>query len=125
MAHGRLICIAVIAFGASAAHGQEVWQDSHFSGMVSETYGSNSAAVNQTSPTAFAEEYHDSHFSPMFMSDHEFDDFISPVSNPIWFEDPRSLTELRMLFINQMIPESSVLGGGDFQIYTVHMVDQG
>lgn len=30
-----------------------------------------------------------------FRSDHEFDYFISPVTNPFYFEDPRSLTEFR------------------------------
>jgi hypothetical protein len=53
----------------------------------------------------------------LITSDHEFDRFIEPVSNPVYFEDPRSRTRLRFLFINQMIPESSILGGGDFQVY--------
>jgi hypothetical protein len=39
-----------------------------------------------------------------FRSDHLFDGFISPVSNPFLFEDPRSLTELRPIFIYQGIP---------------------
>jgi hypothetical protein len=52
-----------------------------------------------------------------FRSDHAFDDFISPVTNPVWFEDPRSLTQVRGVFINQQIPEDSILGGGDFQVY--------
>lgn len=34
-----------------------------------------------------------------FRSDHEFDYMISPVTNPFFFEDPRSLTELRPVFI--------------------------
>ena len=33
-------------------------------------------------------------------SDHCFDSFISPVSNPFFFEDPRSLTEARGIFID-------------------------
>ncbi len=36
-----------------------------------------------------------------FQSDHCFDSFISPVSNPVYFEDPRTLTELRPIFIWQ------------------------
>jgi len=39
-----------------------------------------------------------------FRSDHMFDGFISPVTNPFLFEDPRSLTELRPIFIYQEIP---------------------
>lgn len=34
-----------------------------------------------------------------FRSDHEFDYFISPMTNPFYFEDPRALTELRTIFI--------------------------
>ncbi|MBN9121670.1 MAG: hypothetical protein J0I06_21420 [Planctomycetes bacterium] len=41
-----------------------------------------------------------------FRSDHMFDGFISPVSNPFLFEDPRSLTEARPIFIYQQIPSS-------------------
>jgi hypothetical protein len=39
-----------------------------------------------------------------FRSDHTFDGFISPVTNPFLFEDPRSLTELRPIFIYQNVP---------------------
>lgn len=52
-----------------------------------------------------------------FRSDRCFDGFIEPVSNPVFFEDPRSRTRLRFLFINQQIPNSSPIGGGDFQVY--------
>src|SRR5262249_25617678 len=39
-----------------------------------------------------------------FQSDHCFDQFISPVTNPFLFEDPRSLTEVRPIFMYQRIP---------------------
>ncbi len=48
-------------------------------------------------------------------SDHCFDDFISPISNPFFFEDPRSLTEARGIFIDNSLP--SFLGGGDAQVW--------
>jgi hypothetical protein len=50
----------------------------------------------------------------LFQSDHAFDDFASPVSNPIYFEDPRSLTEFRPLFIYQDTPNGNYVfhGGG-------------
>jgi hypothetical protein len=41
-----------------------------------------------------------------FRSDHAFDGFISPVTNPMLFEDPRSLTEVRPIFMYQQIPSS-------------------
>ena len=37
-------------------------------------------------------------------SDHCFDRFISPLSNPFFFEDPRSLTEVRGIFIDNSLP---------------------
>lgn len=39
-----------------------------------------------------------------FCSDHAFDGFISPVTNPFLFEDPRSLTEARLIYTYQRIP---------------------
>ena len=48
-------------------------------------------------------------------SDHCFDDFISPISNPFFFEDPRSLTEARGIFIENSLPNAT--GGGDLQVY--------
>jgi hypothetical protein len=53
-----------------------------------------------------------------FQSDHCFDEFASPVSNPFLFEDPRALTEIRPLFIWQTVPNSnSVYRGGSALFY--------
>jgi hypothetical protein len=51
----------------------------------------------------------------MLPSDHCFDSFISPLSNPFFFEDPRSLTEVRGIFIENSLPLA--VGNGDFQFY--------
>lgn len=40
-----------------------------------------------------------------FESDRAFCDFVSPLSNPFLFEDPRSLTELRAIGFYQRIPD--------------------
>lgn len=49
-----------------------------------------------------------------FKSDHCFDGFISPVTNPFLFEDPRSITEVRPMFMYQSIPSSQPdFGGGN------------
>ena len=46
-------------------------------------------------------------------SDRCFSDFISPISNPLFFEDPRTLTELRAIFATQWIDAGNpVFGGG-------------
>ena len=49
-------------------------------------------------------------------SDPCFSNFISPQTNPLFFEDPRTLTELRFHFVNHSIPESQPLfQGGEAQ----------
>jgi hypothetical protein len=51
-------------------------------------------------------------------SDRAFPGFIGPISNPTLTKDPRSLTEVRALFVNNWFPEhNTVLGGGDLQVY--------
>jgi hypothetical protein len=52
-------------------------------------------------------------------SDHCFDDFISPMTNPVFFEDPRTLTEARIIFVNQNIP--GALGGSSAQLYATQL----
>ncbi|MEM8864749.1 MAG: hypothetical protein AAGF31_04305 [Planctomycetota bacterium] len=48
-----------------------------------------------------------------------FDDFISPMTNPTLFEDPRNVTELRTIFLTHHVP--SGLGGGDIQLYALQI----
>ncbi|WP_419188952.1 hypothetical protein [Stieleria marina] len=50
-------------------------------------------------------------------SDRCFDDFISPMINFVFFEDPRNVTELRPIFVTHNVPES--LGGGSIQLYAL------
>jgi hypothetical protein len=56
-----------------------------------------------------------------FMSDHAFDGFIEPISNPIWFMDSRSRTRARFVYVHQNIPGDSVIGGGELQVYAVQV----
>lgn len=54
----------------------------------------------------------------LFKSDHVFDNFISPVINPFLLEDPRSLTEVRPLFMFQKVPRSQPdFRGGDIWFF--------
>lgn len=56
----------------------------------------------------------------LFKSDHCFDNFISPVTNPSLFEDPRSLTELRVIGMYQATPESNLLyRAGDVEFFGI------
>lgn len=48
-------------------------------------------------------------------SDRCFDDFISPMTNPVFFEDPRTLTEVRFIMLHHRLPDS--LGGNSVQAY--------
>jgi len=55
-------------------------------------------------------------FGLIAQSDRDFSCFVSPQSNVLLFEDPRTLTEVRMHFVNQTIPNSNpVFGGGTAQ----------
>jgi hypothetical protein len=54
-------------------------------------------------------------------SDVGFWRFISPMTNPVYFEDPRTLTEARPIFIQHKIPLRAPLAGGDVQIYAVQL----
>jgi hypothetical protein len=54
-------------------------------------------------------------------SDHGFDGFISPITNTVFFEDPRTLTEARLIFADHNIPSTSPIGGGDVQLYALQL----
>ncbi len=56
----------------------------------------------------------------LFESDHAFDGFTTPLSNPVQSNDPRSLTELRFLYLGDYSRNSTpVIGGGTFQVYAM------
>ncbi len=58
-------------------------------------------------------------FLGIIASDHCFDRFISPLSNPFFFEDPRSLTEVRGLYIYNETP--AAIGGFNMQAGTAQV----
>lgn len=54
-------------------------------------------------------------------SDHAFDSFASPVSDPFLMHDPRSLTEIKPLFIYEHVPSSNPnFQGGSAYFYGVN-----
>lgn len=53
-------------------------------------------------------------------SDHCFDDFISPITNPTFFEDPRQLTEARGIFIDHVVPDG-LAGGGRIDLFALQL----
>jgi len=53
-------------------------------------------------------------------SDHCFDGFISPVTSPFLFEDPRSLTEIRPIFLwEQTSTKNPIYHGGDVEFFGI------
>lgn len=53
-------------------------------------------------------------------SDTCFDDFISPMINFVFFEDPRTVSELRPIFVNHWVPNTignGIPAGGSVQLY--------
>jgi len=56
-------------------------------------------------------------------SESGFDDFISPMTNPTYFEDPRQVTEIRGIFIDHKLPYFSAINtpGGSLQVYAAQV----
>jgi hypothetical protein len=53
-----------------------------------------------------------------------FSDFISPTTNPVFFEDPRTLTEVRFLFLHNNLPALPGLGinrSNSVQVYAAQV----
>ncbi len=46
-----------------------------------------------------------------------YDDFISPMTNPTFFEDPRNLSELRFIYAQHNVPVAA--GGGDINLFAM------
>ena len=44
---------------------------------------------------------------------------ISPLTNPVQFEDPRPITELRPIYMYHKIPDGFVTGSGDVQLWAL------
>ncbi len=61
-------------------------------------------------------------FGLFAQSDYCFSNFVSPLTNPLFFEDPRTLTETRTIYAHQWIPGSNpVFGGGTAQYLAMQM----
>ena len=52
-------------------------------------------------------------------TDPSFNNFVSPMTNPVYFEDPRNVSEVRAIFLNNTIP--SALGGNQAQLYAAQV----
>ncbi|MEX2188627.1 MAG: hypothetical protein WD875_17600 [Pirellulales bacterium] len=58
-------------------------------------------------------------FGVIARSDRCFSDFISPMTNPVFFEDPRTLTEARVIFLNHKTPPA--LGADNVQLAAMQL----
>lgn len=52
-------------------------------------------------------------------SDHGFSDFISPMTNPVFFEDPRTLTEARLIYLHHKVPGAAL--GGNVDVFAMQI----
>jgi hypothetical protein len=52
-------------------------------------------------------------------SDHCFSDFISPMTNPVFFEDPRTLTEARLIYLRHKVPLTAL--GGEINLVALQL----
>ena len=53
-------------------------------------------------------------------SDHCYDSFISPMTNPVFFEDPRTLTEARAIYLHHVVP-NAIAGGGEIDLVALQL----
>ena len=60
-------------------------------------------------------------FAPGNLFADRLDEMISPVTNPVNFDDPRANTEARLIFMHQEIDDEFVTGGGNFQLYALEL----
>ncbi len=58
-------------------------------------------------------------FGPIAASDPRFSGFISPMTNPVFFEDPRTLTEARLIFLRHKFPLAT--GGGSVRLLALQV----
>lgn len=58
--------------------------------------------------------------TPALMAD-TFQDMISPVTNPVNFEDPRSISEARLIYLFHELDDRFVTEGGDIQIVALQL----
>src|SRR5947207_1669459 len=90
--------------------------------MTGVTLGQDVADLTPPSIEALDQpaEGDDSRLLGLFLpTDTNFNDFISPTSNPVFFEDPRNVTEAKMVFFNHNFP--GALGGQDMQVYQLQL----
>lgn len=57
--------------------------------------------------------------NPFKSSEKCFNDFISPMTNPAYNEDPRTLSEIRPIYINHKIPQG--VAGGNINVFAVQL----
>lgn len=61
-------------------------------------------------------------YSPVFAEEEtRLDKMISPAFSPVTFEDPRALTEARLIYVNHQIDDKFITQGGDAQIYALQL----
>lgn len=51
----------------------------------------------------------------------KLDEMISPITNPVNFEDPRARTEIRPIFVYHKLDDKFATGGGNIRIYALQL----
>ena len=91
------------------------------SGEAPTNYAPNAYATSPAMPPGIPSLL-DGQTRGMFQSDHAFDGFTTPLSNPVQSKDPRALTEVRFLYMGDYSrPSTPVIGGGTVQVYAMQL----
>lgn len=101
---------SITAHAAPPAVGTS-WSDAQAVAMFQDSQLASCAACDYTDGC----DSGDSKLFGLFVaSDHCYDSFISPMTNPVFFEDPRTLTEARFFYLHHRLP--SAVGGGEVNL---------
>jgi hypothetical protein len=112
---------AARSFGGDGAVGHVSQEGADASGVVATDVWSGAACCGELDPAGCDCGLFDGR-RRFLQSDHAFDDFIQPVSNPIFARDPRSSTHARFLFINNWTPDTHAVAPDDqIQVYAVQV----
>ncbi len=118
--------ISVLLFGCSLAIASPAVAQDGALGCDSESCGNSCICVADGCDSAFRCPDRDvlglaGRFSDLLKPSQPcFDDFISPMINFVFFEDPRTVTELRPIFVNHWVPNTignGIPAGGTVQLY--------
>lgn len=111
--------VPAVSEGAPVGPGPSVPPNGPASGPSYSNSGPAPMGPSYMAPPNYYDSEPDRLFGLIAPSTAGFEDFISPMTNPVYFEDPRTVSEIRAIFANHHLPHS--LGGENVQLYAAQI----